>query len=72
MPAWNTSLSSADLTALDLRGTDVTDAGLEKLSHIASLRDLNLSHCRFTDKGLAQLKALAAPRAAAHVPHKHR
>ena len=41
-----------------VRGVDVSDTGLEKLSKLLQLRDLNLGHGRFTDKGLVHLKAL--------------
>ena len=46
------------LTSLELRGVDISDAGLAKLAKLTTLRELNLNHARFTDKGLAHLKGL--------------
>ncbi len=50
---------SADLEALHLTDTAVSDAGLVHLRAIGSLTVLDLSHTKVTDKGLDQLLPLA-------------
>jgi len=44
-----------DLNYLDLSGTDITDAGLEKLRSMARLKGLALCPTRITDRGLESL-----------------
>ncbi len=48
----------ADLRALDVDGTRVTDAGLAHLKILTSLERLDLAKTRVTDVGLAHLKTL--------------
>ena len=43
---------------LYLRGVDITDLGMAKIAQMQNIRELNLSHGRFGDKGLAMLKAM--------------
>jgi Leucine Rich repeat len=47
-----------DVYELNLRGTDVTDAGLKYIAGLKSLKKLHLEKTRITDKGLAELKGL--------------
>ena len=44
-----------DIKTLELQGTKLTDAGLEKLRHLRSLSSLNLKDTRVSGRGLAQL-----------------
>ena len=46
------------LSVLDLRGVDIKDAGVTRISAMKSLQELNLGDGRFTTKGLAQLATL--------------
>jgi hypothetical protein len=48
-------LTSADVIALDLAGTSVTDAGLKELADLRNLHSLNLNNTEVTDKGLKEL-----------------
>jgi serine/threonine protein kinase/Leucine-rich repeat (LRR) protein len=48
------------LAALNLSGTAIGDADLERLKPLAGLQQLNLEHTRITDAGLASLKGLTA------------
>jgi hypothetical protein len=41
-----------------LSGTDINDAGLAQIAVFTNLRELYISHGRFSDKGLAALKPL--------------
>jgi len=47
-----------DVVELNLRGTDVTDAGLKHVAGLKSLKKLHLEKTKITDKGLAELKGL--------------
>ena len=49
----------AQLRQLDLRGTTITDAGLEQLKGLSQLQGLLLSGTQITDVGLEQLRGLA-------------
>ena len=54
-------LAAADLSRvrrLDLRGSNVTDAGLAHLSGLTQLESLDLSYTHVTDAGLAHLNGL--------------
>src|SRR5207247_1779210 len=51
-------VGTADVVALDLAGTAVTDAGLAQLKELGKLRELNLSGTLVTAEGLSQLKEL--------------
>ena len=61
-PAWLRKLLGedyfADVTFVDLRGQEVTDAGLEHLKGLTELRYLNLSNRKVSDAGLEHLKRL--------------
>ena len=48
-----------DAAAVDLAGTEASDADLEPLRDSKSLVFLNLTGCRITDDGLAKLKGIA-------------
>jgi hypothetical protein len=50
------------LVALDLSGTVINDADLDRLKPLVALQALNLGHTRITDTGLAHLKGLTALR----------
>ncbi len=62
-PAWLRKLLGedyfADVTFVDLRGQEVTDAGLEHLKGLTELRYLNLSNRKVSDAGLQHLKGLS-------------
>ena len=47
------------IVEVDLASTWITDADLEKISRLASLRKLNLAHTKITDAGIEHLKPLA-------------
>jgi serine/threonine protein kinase len=47
---------------LSLRGTDITDGGMSRLSSLRHLVTLNLSNTKLTDVGLAQIEELRLPR----------
>jgi len=51
------SLKELDISC-NVRGRNITDAGMEKLSECACLKALSLQYCPITDKGLAQLAKL--------------
>ena len=51
------SLKELDISC-SVRGRNITDAGMEKLSECTCLKALNLQYCPITDKGLAQLAKL--------------
>jgi Leucine-rich repeat (LRR) protein len=66
MTVW-VSPETANLAILDLHSVDVKDAGMPQLAAIKSLRELNLSDSRFTDKdwrcwGAAKLERLTLTR----------
>jgi hypothetical protein len=46
----------ADVVALDLTGTEMTDAGLKELKELKNLLSLNLRATRVTDAGSAELQ----------------
>jgi Leucine-rich repeat (LRR) protein len=46
------------VVAVDLESTWITDADLEKIGRLGSLRKLNLAHTKITDAGIEHLKAL--------------
>src|SRR5262249_33687083 len=46
------------LRALDLSGTNVTDAGMRDVAALTSLRELNLTNTGVTDAGLRELAPL--------------
>jgi serine/threonine protein kinase/Leucine-rich repeat (LRR) protein len=50
------------LVSLDLSGTPIGDADVERLKPLVALQRLNLGDTRVTDAGLAHLKSLAALR----------
>jgi Leucine-rich repeat (LRR) protein len=50
------------LVALDLSGTVINDADLERVKPLVALQALNLGHTGITDAGLAHLKGLTALR----------
>jgi Leucine-rich repeat (LRR) protein len=45
-----------NLTYLDLKDTNVTDAGLKELKHLKNLEELNLVGTKVTDAGMKELK----------------
>jgi hypothetical protein len=45
------------LQFLDLSETEVTDAGLQKLKSLGSLKEIRLVNTKVTDAGVAELKA---------------
>ena len=47
-----------ELEGLSLRGTDITDAGVESLSNLENLRVINISETKVGDSGFAVLSAL--------------
>ena len=47
-----------ELDELDLRGSKITDAGLERIARLKGLKSLDLSDTAITDAGLARLKSL--------------
>ena len=49
---------SADIVELNLRGTDITDAGLPHIASLKSLKKLHLEKTKVTDAGLKQLAGL--------------
>jgi Leucine-rich repeat (LRR) protein len=49
---------AGQIVAVDLTATWITDADLEKIGRIPTLRKLNLAHTRITDAGIAHLKPL--------------
>jgi len=53
------------LLAIKFHGTRITDAGLDHLRHLKTLREVQLEGTRITDAGLARLKPLAGLREAA-------
>jgi serine/threonine protein kinase/Leucine-rich repeat (LRR) protein len=50
------------LVSLDLSGTVIDDADLDRLKPLVALQELNLAETRITDAGLAHLKGLTALR----------
>jgi hypothetical protein len=50
--------SAAEVLALDLRNTEVTDAGLKELAPLKNLATLDLRRTRVTDAGLKELAPL--------------
>ena len=48
------------ITSIDLRGTQVTDAGLVHLKGLTSLKELILSYTQITDARLLHLKGLTS------------
>jgi hypothetical protein len=52
----------SELQVLDLRGTKITDDGLERLEGLTALRNLDLRGTKYTRTGLASLFR-ALPRA---------
>ncbi len=59
---WNvdvpTPRSAEQMTALDLAGTDVTDASLKRVAELKNLATLDLQDTRVSDKGLKGLAGL--------------
>jgi Leucine-rich repeat (LRR) protein len=49
---------SGQIVAVDLASTWITDADLERIGRINSLRKLNLAHTKITDVGIGHLKSL--------------
>lgn len=49
---------AADVTSFNLRGTNVTDAGLKELKNLNNLTSLILNGTKVTDAGLKELKAI--------------
>src|SRR5262249_1547096 len=49
------SMSDGGVRELDLRNTDVSDAGLKELAPLKNLAELDLSRCKVTDAGLKEL-----------------
>ena len=47
---------NGEVVALDLYGTQVTDAGLVHLKELTNLRELYLDETQVTDAGVAELK----------------
>ncbi len=50
------------LVAIDLSGTAIEDADVERLKPLVTLQELNLAETRITDAGLPQLQSLTALR----------
>jgi hypothetical protein len=50
--------SGQPVVAADLYGTPTTDAGLQQLTGLARLKNLDLSYTRITDKGMKELVRL--------------
>ena len=48
--------SAADVRFFELEHTNVTDAGLQELAGLKSLKGVSLSGTKVTDKGIAELK----------------
>ena len=61
-PAWLRKLLGDDLfvnvTKVDLRGSQVSDAGLKHLKGLTQLQELNLNDTKVSDAGLQHLKGL--------------
>ena len=53
---WRTSLGSAQLRSVDLRDTQVTDAGLACLHGLTQLEWLGLGNTQVTDAGLVHIE----------------
>src|SRR5262245_3555632 len=50
--------AKGEIVAVDLSGTWVTDADLDRLAGLEHLTELNLARTRITDQGMRRLKAL--------------
>jgi hypothetical protein len=48
----------ANLTRLELRGAEITTAGVELVATLGTLEHLNLANCQIDDRGVAHLAAL--------------